>query len=91
MEHGAFSDQLLLLVLITDNAPASMLQSTEKSYDISVIRNLSMALDYYIFSNEWGETELALCEAPAYWPPLKMASVEAGLGPPPLMDRLAHL
>lgn len=78
-------------MLITDNALANVLQNTEKSYDISVMRNLTMALDYYIFPNKWGETELALCEVPAYWPPLKMASVEAGLGPPPLMDRLPRL
>lgn len=41
-----FSDQLLLLVLITDNAPANVLQSTEKSYDVSVMRNLTMAQDH---------------------------------------------
>lgn len=86
-----FSDQLLLLVLITDNAPANVLQSTEKSYDISVMRNLITALDYYIFPIKWGETDLALCEAPAYSPPLQMASAEAGRGPPSLMDRLAHV
>lgn len=32
-----------------------------------------------------------LPEAPAYWSPLKMASVAAGLSPLSLMDRLAHL
>lgn len=82
-----FSDQLLLLVLITDNAPANVLQSTEKSCVISVMRNLSMALDYYILPNEWGETELGLCEAPVYWPPLNMVSAV----PLSLMDRFAHL
>lgn len=55
------------------------------------MRNLSMALDYFIFPIKWGETDLALCEAPAYSPPLKMASAEAGRGPPSLMDRLAHV
>lgn len=56
-----FSDQRLLLVLKTDNAPANVMQSSEKSYDISLVRNHSMALEYYIL-NEWGETELALGE-----------------------------
>lgn len=64
---------------------------SKKSYDISIMRNLSMALDYYIFPNKRGKTELALCEAPSLLSLLKMASVEAGLGPPSLMDRLEHL
>lgn len=61
-----FSHQLSPLTLITDNAPANVLQSPEESCDTSIMRNLGMAPDYYIFPNEWGETELALCEAPAY-------------------------